>query len=218
MRTVALSFILVATASAQNFAQTDWKANESEAAAVFGPPHRAPILTGEPYSADEVQEHGPTSVFIGHCARDAQGRTRTQQSYKWPPIRLTEILDPVAGVAYLLDDQKKIAHRMRLAPALAAQAPATEDPQATIESLGSQPLEGVMTEGTRKIFRSSHGLTIDTWESPELKITLLTKSSNGYSIRLTNLSRQPDPALFQPPPAYKVVNETKPFPMTVQLQ
>ena len=138
-------------------------------------------------------------VLLSAIARDAQGRTRTQQSYKWPPIRLAEILDPVAGVAYLLDDQKKIAHRMPLAPALAAQAPVAEDPQTTIQSFGSQLLEGVMTEGIRKIFRSSHGLTIETWESPELKIALLAKSSNGYSTRLTNLSRQRDPALFQPP-------------------
>ena len=116
--------MLVATTSAQHFAETEWKVNEGEGAAVFGPAHATPILTGEPYSADEVQEHTPPdgtsrpiSAVIGHSARDAQGRTRTEQGYKWPPISLTEIIDPVAGVAYLLDDQKKIAHRMLLTPA-----------------------------------------------------------------------------------------------------
>jgi hypothetical protein len=225
MRMVVLSLILVATASAQHFDQTDCQVNETEATAVFGPPHAAPILTSAPYSADEVQEHsqtygasGPTRVVIGHFGRDTQGRTRTQESYKWAPIRLAEILDPIKGVAYLLDDQKKIAHRMLLAPALATQAPATEDPRTTIESLGTQTIEGVVTQGIRKIFRSSHNLTIETWESPEFKITLLTRSSNGYSTMLTNLSRDPDPALFLPPPAYTVVDETKPFPMTIQLQ
>jgi hypothetical protein len=117
-----------------------------------------------------------------------------------------------------LDDQKKIAHRMLLAPALATQAPATEYPRTTIVSLGSQTIEGVMTEGVRKTFPGSPDLTIETWESPELKITLLTRSSNGYSTMLTNLSPGPDPALFLPPPAYTVVDETKPFQMTGQLQ
>jgi hypothetical protein len=222
MRLVTVSLILVATASAQQFDSSEWKVNETGGTAVFGPPHAAPILIGEPYSADEVQEHTPpdgasgrTSAVIGHAARDYQGRTRTEQGYKWPPVSLTEIIDPVAGVAYLLDDQKKVAHRMLLAPALTANPPPTEDSGTTIESLGNQTIQGVIAEGVRKISRD---LIIESWESRELKITLLVKSSNGYSTMLTNLSREPDPALFLPPPAYAVVDEKDPFPMTVQFQ
>ena len=110
-----------------------------------------------------------------------------ERAYKPAPIWLTEIFDPVAGVAYLLDDQKKVAHRMPLPPAAASTA--------------SQP---------------APNLTIETWESPELKLTLVTKSSNGYTGRLTNLSRNlPDSALFRPPSDYKVVDESAPFPMAV---
>ncbi len=220
MRLVALSLMLVATTSAQHFAETEWKVNEGEGAAVFGPAHATPILTGEPYSADEVQEHtppdgtsGPISAVIGHSARDAQGRTRTEQGYKWPPISLTEIIDPVAGVAYLLDDQKKIAHRMLLTPATTPEQ--FQAPRATGEPLGSQTIESVIAEGRRE---RAGGLTIETWESPELQITLLTKSSNGYTTRLIHLSRDPDPALFQPPAGYRVVDEKDPFPMTIQFQ
>jgi hypothetical protein len=60
-------------------------------------------------------------------------------------------------------------------------------------------------------------LTVETWESGELKLTLLTKSSNGYTTRLTNLSRnQPDAALFRPPSDYTVIDENAPFPMAVR--
>ncbi len=146
-----------------------------------------------------------------------------ERAYKPAPIWLTEIFDPVAGVAYILEDQKKIAHRMPLPAAPAATAPPA-NPRATIERLDSQSIEGVIAEGTRTVFGSPPntgrpGLTVETWDSPELKLTLLTRSSNGYSSRLTNLSRtEPDAALFRPPLGYAVVDEKGPFPLTVQFQ
>jgi hypothetical protein len=144
-----------------------------------------------------------------------------ERAYKPAPVWLTEIFDPVAGVAYLLDDQKRVAHRMPLPPAPATTA-SPANPNATIEKLDSQTIEGVLAEGKRTVFGSPAGsgranLTIESWESPELKLTLLTKSSNGYTGRLTNLSRkQPDSALFRPPSDYSVVDESAPFPMEIQ--
>lgn len=231
MRTIGLCLILVTAASAQRFSSSSWNVKDHEVTAIFGPPKTAPILTGAPYSADEVQEYRPPDGrsdarigVIGHFARDSQGRTRMARAYKPAPIWLTEIFDPVAGVAYLLDDQKKIAHRMPLPPAPAASPPAAEDPRTTIEKLGSQQLEGVLAEGIRREFRKSGTsgppvMTVETWESPELKLTLLIKSSNGYTSRLTNVNRsEPSPSLFQPPHDYSVVDDLGPFPMAVQFQ
>ena len=79
-----------------------------------------------------------------------------ERAYKPAPIWLTEIFDPVAGVAYLLDDQKKIAHRMPLPPAAATTA-SPANSRATIEKLGSQTIEGVLVEGKRTVFGSPAG-------------------------------------------------------------
>ena len=191
MKTVWISLILVTAAAAQQFASSSWNVKDSEVTFVVGPPRPAPTVTGAPYSADEVQEYispdstsSPRSSVIGHFARDAEGRTRMARAYKPAPIWLTEIFDPVAGVAYLLDDQKKIAHRMPLPPAPAATASLPAASRATIEKLDSQPIEGVLAEGKRTVYglpgnTPSPALTIDSWESPELKFILLTNSSNS---------------------------------------
>jgi hypothetical protein len=228
MKTVWIFLILVTAAASQQFSSSSWNVKDSEVTFVVGAPRPAPIVTASPYSADEVQEYrspdgtsGSRSNVIGHFARDAEGRSRMERAYKPAPIWLNEIFDPVAGVAYLLDDQKKVAHRMPLPPA-AATAASPANPRATIEKLDSQTIEGVLVEGKRTVFGSPAGsgrpnLTVESWESPELKLTLLTKSSNGYTTRLTNLSRiQPDSALFRPPSDYTVVDEAASFPMALQ--
>src|SRR5260370_12040082 len=109
-------------------------------------------------AVDEVQDStppdgnlSPRSNVIGHFARDAQGRTRMERAYKPAPIWLTEIFDPVGGVAYLLDDQKKVDHRMPLPPA-PAPSPPPANPRATTERLDSQAIEGVTADGTRTVF------------------------------------------------------------------
>jgi hypothetical protein len=228
MRTISVSLVLVAAASAQQFASSSMIVKDGEVAAVYGPPRPAPTVTGVPYSADEIGEYtppdgnsSPTNGVIARFARDTQGRTRIERVYKAAPFWLTEIFDPVGGVAYLLDDQKKVAHRMPLPPAPATNA--SPSPWATIEKLGSQLIEGTVAEGTRTIFRSpvdaGRSLTVERWESPELKITLLTKSSNGHRSRLINLSRtEPDYTLFRPPSDYTVVDEKDPFPMKVRFR
>lgn len=170
-------------------------------------------VTGVPYSADEMQAHttvengkpATSTYVIGHFYRDTQGRTRTESALKTGPW-VIEIRDPAAGFAYVLDDQKKTVRRTTIPVAPSRPNP----PQATTESLGTQTIEGVLAEGTRTAFTSPNGLpglTIETWYSPELKITMATKSSNGYSSKLVNLRREePDAALFRPPADYTVVD------------
>jgi len=184
------------------------------------PQQPTPTVTGAPYSADQVQEYtralengkSTTSTnVIGHFFRDSQGRTRTESALKSAPTWRIEILDPLAGVAYVLDEKNKVAHRTRTqATSPGRNAP----PQMTIEYLGTQVIEGVLVEGTRmsRTVPPRDGrpstFTIETWDSVELKLNMLTKSSNGYTSKLVNLRRaDPDPALFRPPADYTVVDQ-----------
>jgi hypothetical protein len=63
----------------------------------------------------------------------------------------------------------------------------------------------------------------EMWFSKELGLTVLSKNSdprNGeQTTRLTNISRaEPQMSLFQPPPDYKIVEETGGFTMSMQRQ
>jgi len=167
-----------------------------------------PTVTGAPYSADQVQERSvvengqlvTNTAVIGHFYRDSQGRTRTESALKNTPAWRIEIQDPVAGLAYVLDEKTKMAYRTRISTT----APA-RNPRATVVNLGTQTIDGLVAEG---ILTTYPALSVETWDSVELKVTVLTKSSNGYSSRLVNLKREePDVALFRPPAEYTIVDQ-----------
>ncbi|HXP88601.1 MAG TPA: hypothetical protein VN841_27975 [Bryobacteraceae bacterium] len=95
-------------------------------------------------------------------------------------------------------------------------------PQFATEDLGTQLIEGVTAQGRRQTVTYPIGAfgndrpivtTSETWTSPDLRVAVLTKSSDPRSgestMRLTNISRtEPDPALFQPPPDYRIEEES----------
>lgn len=98
-------------------------------------------------------------------------------------------------------------------------------PQISDEKLGTQTIEGVLAEGTRHTTTwpvNSQGndrpisAVSELWTSPELKVTILSKSNDprsGESVqKLINISRaEPSASLFQPPPDYTVVDEEGDF-------
>ncbi len=183
-----------------------------------------------------------------------------------PPedFRLTEMSDPVAGLAYVLDDQNKVAHRITMMPrqpgpprisvgagagsgggssvpggaeGLGAggalprvRADNPTQPQHTMEKLESKNIEGVIAEGTRNTTTWPVGSqgndrpivqTNETWRSAELKETVLSRNvdpRSGESVtKLINISRaEPDPALFQPPAGYTIVDEKDSFTITLK--
>ena len=172
------------------------------------------------FSAEQVAEsvltlpdgthitHTQTSMLI---FRDSLGRTRTERPLatsanpnapKMPT--LIQVRDPIAGVAYLLDAQGKVAHRVALPPPPEARAPArapnvaaqnqpyvvsstrvmSNGMQSKTESLGKQILEGVEVEGQRDTNTVPAGFqgndqpisTItETWTSRELGTVVLSK-------------------------------------------
>lgn len=138
------------------------------------------------FSAEQVSEnvrtlpdgtHITTSGSSQLIFRDSLGRTRTERPLatsanpslpKLPTI--VQIFDPIAGAAYLLDAQGKVAHRVtlppqpeRLAPVRQAVPPQnqpyvvsstttrvmSDGMQTKSEALGRQMMEGVEVEGRR---------------------------------------------------------------------
>ena len=95
-------------------------------------------------------------------------------------------------------------------------------PQSSHESLGTQVIEGVLAQGTRMITVYPVGyqgndrpitVTSESWYSPDLRATVLTKTSDPRSgdstMKLTHVSlADPDPLLFMPPADYSIVEET----------
>jgi hypothetical protein len=96
-----------------------------------------------------------------------------------------------------------------------------DDERAATTDLGTQTIEGVAAQGsriTRTIPAGEMGndlpivITTETWFSPELKVLIMSKSSDPRmgetTYKLTNLSRaEPDPALFQIPADYTVKDQ-----------
>src|SRR6266436_4965356 len=101
-------------------------------------------------------------------------------------------------------------------------------PTMTTEPLGSQTMEGVSVEGTRTTEVIPEGLqgndrpiTVvrERWTSPDLKVVILMKNNDPRSgemtMLLTNIDlSNPILSLFQPPPDYKIVDETERIALT----
>jgi hypothetical protein len=97
------------------------------------------------------------------------------------------------------------------------------------DSVGTQLINGIQAQGhrtTETIPVDAEGndrpITVvsETWVSPELKLTVLSKRSDPRSgettVQMLNLSRaEPDPALFTVPPDYSIVDESGPFTIRV---
>jgi hypothetical protein len=100
----------------------------------------------------------------------------------------------------------------------------TVGPNMTTESLGAQTMEGVLVEGTKTIVIIPEGsqdndrpitAVSERWISPELNIPIFSKHNDPrYGETTTRLAKidvsNPILSLFQPPPDYKIVDETEP--------
>jgi hypothetical protein len=180
--------------------------------------------------------------------RDGLGRTRVECPILQPPpgalLRrpavevdpIVSITDPVAGVQYVLDMQHRVAYRssVRTSPpvegggisASLGRSPARL-PQGA-ESLGTQTIDGVLVEGVRTTQTIPAGMqgydraiviAMETWTSPELRITMLRKTTDPRSgestFRIESFSRtEPDATLFLPPPDYEIKEEAGPLSIT----
>jgi hypothetical protein len=242
-------------------AQAAYRHSQTAIARMPAPALHAPVIAGEPYSAEEVSDRTQTLADGTHITqkkqiskryRDSEGRTRTERPLLggangvFGDVMVVEINDPVDGFRYVLDPYNHIAHRFAppekpsetvrysqearavsqgAPPAATRQAvnppPRTDRPDVSTESLGKQVIEGVSVEGTRMTRTFPVGSIgndrpivsiTESWFSPELKVTVLSTTSDprmGEStMRLQSIDRtEPDPALFRVPADYQVIDE-----------
>jgi hypothetical protein len=218
-----------------------------------GPRYGGDYILNAPYSATRVKERSqtlangtrvtspPSSVAM---FRDAAGRTRAE----WPiaigpegpsSTVIVQIEDPGAGFEYVIDHQHRATHRIAIArrnpiydqgpaalppPANRTKAAANQ-PQFTVEDLGTHTIEGRLAQGHRETrvdpagFAGNDGpvTTVrETWWSFELRMNIVVKTlspvTGDDTIRFTGITLgDPAPALFQPPPEYSVIEEAGPF-------
>jgi len=190
---------------------------------------RTPVITHASYSADHIVEvpsplrpgmTGVRQLTNERVYRDAEGRTRTERypptmrpnGPKFPP--LVEIHDPVAGVAYVLDMEAGVAHRVEMDPTPTRAAPPQLVQGSGGEDLGDQVIEGLVVHGTRRIISPPVApLTqvTESWYSPDLRLDILIKTTTTAETtqKYVNISRdEPSPLLFQPPADFRIVDET----------
>jgi len=213
----------------------------------FGGPHGGKVVTGAPFTATAVGESNRTLAdgtkisqkVQSTLYRDAQGRVRKETTLpaigplaaSGAPKSLVFIHDPVAGTGYILDANKKIAHKLPQHPKKAADANTAESDTAgkgwgghpgganvAKESLGSQTINGVLAEGTRytRTIPAGHmgndkPVTIvnEEWYSPDLQMIVQSKRSDPFigdsTYNVTNIQRAaPNASLFTVPSDYTV--------------
>jgi hypothetical protein len=213
----------------------------------FGGSRGGKVVTGAPFTATAVGESNRTLAdgtkisqkVQSTVYRDAQGRVRKETTLpaigplaaSGTPKSLVFIHDPVAGTGYILDTNKRIAHKLPPRPNKTADANGAAPDTAgqgwgghpananvTKESLGSQTINGVVAEGTRytRTIPAGHmgndkPVTIvnEEWYSPDLQIIVQSKRSDPFvgeiTYNVTSIQRTaPASTLFTVPSDYTV--------------
>jgi hypothetical protein len=202
------------------------------------------VVQGAPFSALATKETSQTLADGTHITstikamlyRDSQGRVRREVTLSGfgplqvsgQPARFVVIFDPVAGVVYILNPEKKVVRRMPMPPGAQQRAEAggqqglawlQNSPAAAhaqTESLGTQTISGVKAEGTRVTRTIPAGqigndkpvvIAAERWYSPDLQILVKSKRTDprfgDTTFTLSNIQRQePEAALFQVPVDY----------------
>jgi hypothetical protein len=123
---------------------------------------------------------------------------------------------PAATTLKLTSSQIQNAIASQFVPQ-AASGSGDRQPTVTTEDLGRQVMEGLPVTGVRTTTALPAGysgnealltLTRDVWTSAEMKLVVKVVTHDPRTGETTsvleNISRQPDPALFLPPPNYSV--------------
>jgi hypothetical protein len=203
------------------------------------------VVTGVPFTASFSSESTQTLADGNHIqrknsgtlARDAQGRTRRDMSLPaigaWTtsgaPREVSMINDPVSGVHYVLEHERKIAREFGPPDVpmdkgkhgqggIVSTKRTPADPNVTTAPLGTQTIGGVPAEGTRITHTIPAGaigndlpiiVTVERWYSADLQTDIMIKRSDPRSgdtvMQFSEIVRQvPDASLFQVPADYTI--------------
>lgn len=197
-------------------------------------PAAAPVtVKGMPYSGEWVSERteiredqriAETGVPRKEY-RDSLGRTRRERMLPRDSkdgVRVITIDDPVEGVEFVLEPDKKMAHRFKLGAAQGgADGPVL--PGRT-EPLGVEVIRGLRAQGVRRTNTLPVGdLVVETWTAADLQIMLREHTSDPAfgetTVHLTELrTDEPAAALFQVPAEYRIVDEANDFTIATPMR
>jgi len=211
--------------------------------------HGGKVVKGAPFSAVATSETTQTLADGNHITRktqtnlyrDSQGRFRREVTLpaigpltaSGQPHSFVEISDPVAGTAYVLEPEQKVARQMPGHMAMGARTkggPGGPDDVvyrnfrestksiAKTESLGAQAIDGISAEGTRTTrtipageIGNENPITIvsERWHSADLQLVVKSTHSDprfgDTTYTVTNIQRtEPDASLFTIPADYTV--------------
>jgi hypothetical protein len=196
----------------------------------------APYSAVETTTESQVLPDGNTiqRTRTVNVSRDSQGRVRTEvteprrgpNGQNGTPMTHITVIDPVAHVMREIDPQSKTVHEIAMRVPGAGQGRGarqfnrqpSSDPNTKNEDLGTQVVNGESATGrrvTHTVPAGTEGNTRaiqsvrETWMSPDLKVPVMTKTSDprrGTTVtQLSNINRaEPDPTLFQAPAGYTV--------------
>jgi hypothetical protein len=214
MRTITVASALL------NFVGVGWAQGLPSRATIVPPV----AIISAPFSADKTTETLSTrldgtqltEVEQGRIYRDSQGRTRMEgfldTSGAW---RTLQISDPVSGYSYRVRAATSVAYRTKMPPVKAPTSASTLAPwvvrtqaRGGAGALGVQTMAGFQVYGRRVTTPTG---TMETWTSPILMTSLVSKMSNPTrqtTTTLTNVSlSEPNPRLFLVPSGYTVVDD-----------
>jgi hypothetical protein len=198
-----------------------------------GSPYSCELTTESTKTAQDGTKFHHESVVTREY-RDSRGRFRTESTLPnggaGPDQNHIVIQDPVGRFVYMLDSRRLVAHRVPMQ--ITGEKPAQEIYQArtaagprsqyvTRQPLGPQTMEGVYVEGFRFVTNFPAGIfgndrafavTEERWVAPELALAIFNKRTDprfGETVmRRTKIQRgEPDPALFQVPANYTIVEQ-----------
>jgi len=212
----ACVFLWASAAFAQNEpgpAQASGTAAPPEAAQA---PQRRPasafLVTGQPYSAEQTNDHVQTLIdgtrLTQHISttklyRDSQGRFRIERTVGIVPrlYRTTEIYDPAAGVQYNLDATRRTARKSAFSGTFTAITPSVGCPtdlsdftvpnlheRVTCIALGTKMIDGLEAAGARIIGLIPVGVI-----GNDKPITTVTEIWTSPELKVTLLQTETDP-------------------------
>jgi hypothetical protein len=228
MRLILILFA-AALASAQVGIERSFRADGPATIKITPGSRSITAITGLPYSGDRTSERilsdgTRMSQSMVREFRDSLGRLREEHSGQgFGSLTIVEILDPVAGLDWVLDPANLVAHRMvvQVKSRTASQKLQPCD-VSTGQSLGSKTIQGIAVCGHTNTITQKDGslvLTTENWFSREdiggvMLSKLLDQTGQNISQLVNVRFDEPDPALFEPPASYRVIDETKAFTIT----
>ncbi len=201
---------------------------------VAGAPFTAKVQIVSHQKLADGTEHVVTSTNT--VARSNSGRIYNERRQLLPQaapgeprLLSSHIYDPNTHVSVFLNPATRVAREEMLAvrtPASPTSHRVPTSPGVVESDLGVQLLDGVQLHGLRKsrtvaaaVSGTGREVVVDDdyWYSTDLSLDMIIRHSDPRTgeqlVAVTEVKRvEPDPALFEVPPTYKLVDETPPPP------